>query len=237
MHPSKNVIYFQDLDENRIDTISLLKSHVIEPHDIIQIQVTSSSQEADMQFSKSELSFNPGPNNNYTINGYLIDSSGSFDFPYLGSVYAKGLTLYELKQSLKKQLEPFLKNPSINARIINYKVSILGEVLRPGTYNLPVERITIAEALSLAGDLTINAKRENLLIIREVNGTRIYKRINLKTSAVFDSDFYYLRSDDIIYVQPSKTKLAQADASRWQLLTLITSTLSLIVVLITSLNN
>lgn len=220
----KKIVYFQDISAAKIDSLTKPTAHIIQTNDILQITVTSLNPEADAPFNKNSPSIE---NSNGYPAGYTVDSSGSIDLPYLGTTGVAGLTSYRLKTMLRERLSPFLKEPAINVRIANYKISVLGEVAKPGTYTIPVERVTLPEALSLAGDLTINGQRDNVLIIREENGHRTYARIDLKKSDVFQSPFYYLHANDVIYIEPGRGKIAQADTRRWQVISLITTLVSL----------
>lgn len=233
--PSR-IVYFQDLNTRQKDSIFSAATHTIQPNDILQLTVSSNNPEADRPFQETQFSFQLSTTGNSPASGYLVDSLGEIDLPYIGTTTVKGLSTLALKTQLKEKLSPFLKDPAVNVRLVNFKVSILGEVGRPGTYTLPVERVTLPEALSMAGDITINGKREDVLIIRETNGVREYQHLDMKKTDWFSSPFYYLRAHDVVYIQPSKTKVAQADVPRFQLITVITSILSLGAIIITSVN-
>jgi polysaccharide biosynthesis/export protein len=141
-------------------------------------------------------------------NTFLIGSDGLLNVPSIGAIKAVGLTVKELREEVLKKVSAFLENPSVNIRLINFKVSVQGEVTQPGTFQLTNERITILEALSLAGDLTSYSNREHIMIIREKDGTREFGEINLKDTKFFTSPYYYLQQNDVVYVEPSKGKAA-----------------------------
>ncbi|MCG8332864.1 MAG: polysaccharide biosynthesis/export family protein [Chitinophagales bacterium] len=142
------------------------------------------------------------------IIGYLVDAEGMIDFPVIGKVEAKGLTVNELKAILAEQLAPYLKDPVIIIRFINFRITLTGEVSNPGSYVMPNERVTILDAIGQAGDLTPYANRTNLLIIREQDGQRSFGRINLQNKDIFDSSYFYLRQNDVIYVEPLQERTA-----------------------------
>jgi polysaccharide export outer membrane protein len=137
---------------------------------------------------------------------FLIGSDGMLNVPSIGAIKAVGLTVKELREEVLKKVSALLENPSVNIRLINFKVSVQGEVTQPGTFQLTNERITILEALSLAGDLTSYSNREHIMIIREKDGVREFGEINLKDNKFFTSPYYYLQQNDVIYVEPTKTK-------------------------------
>lgn len=142
-------------------------------------------------------------------NTFLINTDGNIHIPSIGAVKALGLTLKEVREEVLKKVSVFLQDPSVNIRLLNFKVSVSGEVLHPGTFPIENERITILEALSRAGDLTPYSNREHIMIVREQNGVREYGEINLKDTKFFTSPYYYLQQNDVVYVEPTKAKVAQ----------------------------
>jgi polysaccharide export outer membrane protein len=145
-------------------------------------------------------------------NTYLVNASGEIEMALIGTVSIAGSTTESAKQIIKEKLQRYLVDPTVNLRIRNFKVTVLGEVQQPGVYTIPNEKITLIEALGLAGDMTIFAKRINVLIIREEAGQRNFVKLDLTSKEFFESDYYYLHSNDILYVEPGKGKFATADA-------------------------
>ena len=140
-------------------------------------------------------------------NGYLIDKDGMIDFPIIGKIKIAGLDRNEAIELLKNQLSVYIKKPIVNIRILNYKITVIGEVSKPGTFTIPNERITILEAIGIAGDLTITGKRNNVLIIRDIDGQKINFRVDLTKNELFKSPVYYLNQNDVVYVEPNRTKI------------------------------
>lgn len=138
--------------------------------------------------------------------GYFVEADGKVKLPYLGAVKAEGLTRRQLETFLTEKLKDFTKDPIVNVRFLNYGFSVMGEVTKPGRYPMVTERTTILEALSMAGDLSDMGKRESVLVIREVNGQREFARINLLSKDVFTSPYYYLKTNDVIYVELAKAR-------------------------------
>lgn len=234
----KQVPYFQNLqDSGRIEEIisnySVLK---IQKEDILAITVSSLNAEASAIFNMGNTSSIQGAAtpNNYpmnTANGFMVDQEGNIQLPLVGSIKLEGLTTAEARKLIENSLLPFLKEPVVGLRLINFKISVLGDVARPGVYPVQNERISIPEALSMAGDLTITALRSNVLLIREDQGKREYIRLDLQDKDVFNSSYFYLKNNDVLYVTPSNAKYASVDSS-YRNVSIILSALSVIALLI-----
>lgn len=186
---------------------------VIQKNDLLSITVTSKSQEA------SEIYNTPQPNRNVSgteLNGYLVNEDSTIQFPVLGSIKAAGHTKTELQNEIAHLLieNKLLLNPIVSIRTLNYRVTVLGEVGHPQVVNVPAERINLLEALGFAGDMTLFANRSNVLLIREENNQRIFKVLNLNTNEIFSSPYFYLKPNDIVYVQPNKTKISGSGVAR-----------------------
>ena len=211
---------------------------VIQNNDLLSITVSSLNPEASAVFNT------PGGANNSNNNaqptatttpatGYLVDGEANIQFPFLGSVKASGMTKEELKDKLTKSLvdKKLLVDPIITVRFLNFKVTVLGEVAHPTVVTVPSESITLLEALGLAGDLTIYAQRDNVLVIRDEDGKKVTHRLNLNNTDLFSSPYYYLKSNDVVYVEPHKAKVATTSRSQmW--IPIILSALSLGVIVV-----
>lgn len=205
--PRKKVVYFQtDLPaESKSNYTPTLKKD-----DLLSVVVTSNDPESTIPFNLPDTRMNT--NSGYTTGstervGYLIDENGNVNMPILGSVQVAGLTRVEATELLQNKLEVYLKNPIVNIQILNFKITILGDVDKPGTYKIPNERMTILEALGLSGDNNITAYRKNLLVIRDNDGKKEQYRIDLTDSeSIFLSPAYYLEQNDVIYVEPNMSK-------------------------------
>lgn len=143
---------------------------------------------------------------NSSMLGYLVEADGKIKVPFLGAVKAEGLTRRQLENYLTEKLKDYTKDPVVNVRFLNYYFSVLGEVTKPGRFPIQTERMTVLDAISLAGDLTEMGKRENVLVIREENGQRSFSRLNLLSKDAFTSPYFYLKTNDVIYVEPVKTR-------------------------------
>lgn len=204
----KDISYFQDISDSlSVQAITQNFEAIIQPGDILSIHVTSLSPEASSFFNII------GENSDQQIaNTYLVNSSGNIEMPLIGAVKVAGVSTQVAKFLVKQKLEKYLVDATVNLRIRNFKVTVLGEVKMPGVYTIPNEKITLIEAIGLAGDLTIFGKRVNVLVIREEDGERKFYKIDLRSKEFFESDFYYLHSNDIVYIEPGRGKIASADA-------------------------
>ena len=206
----QDVVYFQ----NTGDFETLVDKNTFTPKfkvdDVISIYVSTLDNAASAPFNLfragSESIAGGGSMRPEQVD-YLVDKDGEIDFPVIGKVKVAGLSSEELRVLLRDQLSEYLKDPIINIRLRNFTVTVLGQVNRPGTYPVNGERITIMEALGLAGDLTIKGKRENVLVIRDFDGTKVYHRINLKRKEAMSSPVYYLTQNDVVYVEPNKSAI------------------------------
>ncbi|GAB3976825.1 hypothetical protein GCM10028806_37090 [Spirosoma terrae] len=164
------------------------------------------------------------------VNGYLVDNTGMIELPLLGKVNVTGKTVTEVKDQLRSSLKEYLKEPTVNVRNQNFRISVMGEVARPSLYTIPNEQITLLEALSLSGDVTIYGRRDNVLLIREENGKRSFNRIDLTRRDLFNSPYYHLHPNDVVYVEPGRVRAASADRTN-QLLPIVLSGLSFVAII------
>lgn len=232
---SKTVAYFPNIGNATISRSSVDVESIIQKSDLLSIYVTSPNPVATEVFNNANLPVTTSSTGVTTVSqsiGYLVDNEGNILFPILGSVQAAGLTKKQLAQKLTAALveSKQLKDPIVTVRFLNYRVTVLGEVNRPAVVTVANEKISLLEALGLAGDLTIYGKRDNVLLIREEAGKTTTRRINLNSEDLFNSPYYYLKTNDVIYVEPNKTKIASVSRFQ-QLLPVIFSGLSLVVII------
>lgn len=204
----KDILYYQDIQNNSQDQISYLSSNV-QINDILYIKVSAIIQESADPFN---ISINNSGNVNidtYKIQGYLVSQEGNIIFPLLGNINVVGKSTEEVQTLLAKMLTDFgyIKDPTVSVRIINSKVTVLGEVRAPGTYAFDEQNISLNQAIGYAGDLTINGVRKDVLLIREVNGVRTYIHLDLTSSNWFKSPYYYVKQNDVIIVNPNGPKI------------------------------
>ena len=214
----KKIAYFQDLPELQAE-VDLAKSSLeIQPNDLLTITVSAANIEAVQPFN---LPLTSAPNlagggvgGRMELQSYLVDSDGNIEFPVLGTVHVAGLTRQELVEKLKEEISEYVQNPIVNIKIVNFQVTVLGEVVRPGTFTVPDERISLPKALGLAGDLSIYGQRDNVLVMREAGGKTEYAYIDLTSSDFINSPYYYLQQNDVIYVEPNSAQRQGASYNR-----------------------
>lgn len=211
---SKKISYYQDIDSSNVSGSSLNYETLIQPDDLLLIVVSSIDAEAAMPFNLETYISPPVTGQAFAgqrqMQMYLVDKAGNIEFPVLGTINVGGQPKNSVLSSLKERLKKYLKDPIINMRIMNFKVSVQGEVNRPGVVTTTAERLTLPEALSLAGDLTIYGKRNNIILVRENQGKKEVKRIDLTKSDFINSPYYYLMQNDLIYVEPNKAKASSS---------------------------
>lgn len=205
----KNVIYFNNLNDTLQGGLSKAKTEFnaqIQKNDLLSISIGGSNAE-DLIALNSGNGIVPGASSVTSSKslGYLVDPDGKIQLPFVGRIMAEGLTRVELEDTITRLMKDYTKNPVVNVKFLNYNFSILGEVNHPGKFDME-ERTTILQAISLAGDLTTLAKRNNVLIVREVNGRREFGRINLLSKDAFKSPYFYLKTNDVVYIEPVRSK-------------------------------
>jgi polysaccharide biosynthesis/export protein len=231
---TSKAVYFNNIQDSEMPAGMADIEPLIQKNDLLSISVSSLNPEASKIFNAPNITEAEGPDlagRAMSISGYLVNRDGHIQFPFLGSIQAAGLTKKQLKDNIARSLvtKKLLIDPIVNIRYLNFRVTVLGEVGKPTVVHVPSEKITLLEALGLAGDMTIYAKRDNLLLIREEAGKRRVTRLNLHSSDLFTSPYYYLQPNDIVIVEPDKARVATANPVR-QWLPLIFSGLTVIVI-------
>jgi len=201
----KKIVYLQGIENAKSYDNSTNYEAIIQPDDVLSIIVSSDSPEIAAPFNLPEIQSNETDYRG--IKTYLVDNTGYIDYPVLGKIKLGGLTRTEANNKMVTAISEYIRKPIVNLRIANYKISVLGEVSKPGSYTVIGERVTILEALGMAGDLTIYGVRENILVIREKEGKKTYTRVDLTNPDLLNSPFYYLSQNDVIFVEQNKTRI------------------------------
>ncbi|WP_313513798.1 polysaccharide biosynthesis/export family protein [Sphingobacterium sp.] len=203
----KDLVYFQ-ADSTALNTAYELNAPKLQPGDILTISITADDIRATEPFNQiNAYQTGTAQNVNPFIPTYSIDNDGFVDFPKIGKIKLTGLTRTQAVNKIRDEVSKYIVNPGVNMTIRNFKVTVLGEVVRPGTYTIDNDRITLLEALGLAGDLTINGVRSNVLVIREQNGKKDEFRVDLTKREALNSPVYYLSQNDVIYVEPNGARI------------------------------
>lgn len=217
---SKKVVYLQDVVPLKQQDIEQKYEVYVHNDDLLAIILNSKNPELALPFNMPMVSYQLGSGSTGSggqrMLGYLVDSNGDIDFPILGKLHVAGLTRMQLTEMIKQRLidEDLIKDPIVTVQFLNYKVSVMGEVNAPGSFNISGDRITLLEALSMAGDLTIYGRRDRVAVIREKDGKRTILMHDLRSSDIFNSPCYYLQQNDIVYVEPNKAKAEQTDINQ-----------------------
>ena len=213
----EKINYMQDV---RVDTpveVSVNQGIRIQPQDMLSIVVSSKTPDLAMIFNLPVVSYQAGSEvvsgaGSQRLLGYVVDNNGEIDFPVLGKIKVAGLTRWEVQEYIKKTIidAGLMKDLVVTVEFMNFKISIMGEVNSPGTYTINGDKVTLLEALSMARDLTIYGKRDGVYVVREENGVRTTYNVDLRSVSLFDSPVYYLRQNDVVYVEPNKVRAGQS---------------------------
>ncbi|MBS1745671.1 MAG: polysaccharide biosynthesis/export family protein [Bacteroidetes bacterium] len=209
----QHVLYLQD-SVTAAEKIVTNTSAIIEPGDRLNINISAINKTAAADFNmitSGGTSGGSGSTGGASTLGYLVDSLGNIEMLQLGIVKAGGLTTAQLAANLQQQLEAYLKGAIVTVSISNFKVSVFGEVSRPGIISVPDGKLTILDALIQSGDISTFGRRDNILVVRETNGQRDFGRVDVNSNQVFLSPYYYLKQNDMIYVEADKTKFINND--------------------------
>ncbi len=233
----KDVIYFQDSSELNLEHIEKEFQPIIEVNDILYITLSSVNQEVlepFLRIKQVQLSNNVY-NSNSGLGGYLVNVDGNISFPILGEIKVEGNTRQYIENFLKTEITKYVKDVVVDVRIMNFKVTVIGEVKKPGVFPINDERVTLNEALAMAGDLTVDANRHAITIIREENDVQKVTNIDLTATDLYNSPYYFLKQNDLVYVQPSKKGVVKTGfVSDISILLSIVSVLLSTVILITN---
>lgn len=239
---SKNILYLQDAQIQTPKKVVAGSNITIQAKDMISIIVSSKDQELAALFNLTRYQSMVGPAGSTTqrgeISGYTVDTEGYIDFPVIGRLKVLDLSRHQVANLIKDTLikSNLIKDPVVTVDFMNLYISVMGEVKNPGRYKIERDQITLLDAISMAGDLTIFGKRDGITVIRETNGERIIYKVDIRTAELFDSPVYYLKQNDIIYVEPNKIRAGQStinennlkSVSLWISVASLISTVSLI---------
>lgn len=245
----KNITYFRDIPD------SVLRRSVnqtpyytpeIQVDDILQVSIQTLDPASTAMLNQPAVASWPVTGNSGTqptaatpasnVSGFLVDKDGYVVLPLIGKVMVKGKTTDKVRDDIRAKAAEYYKDPVVNVRFANFKVTVLGEVNRPSTYIMPNEKVTLLDAIGMAGDLTIYGKRENVMLIRDAGAKKEFIRFNLNDSKTFMSPYFYLRQGDVVYVEPNENKVSGTDTNSVKRIAIVTSVLTLLIVVISRIN-
>jgi polysaccharide export outer membrane protein len=204
----KSTAYFQTITRDTLlqNTVTKNFDLKIVPDDLLAITIASASPELSGLFNASQGGGTGATSGGASSSAYLVDKKGNIQLYKLGEVKLAGLTRSEAKEKLQRELSPYLKEPVVTIRFANHRVTVLGEVSRPGVLPLATDQVTVLEAIGQSGDLTEFGKRENILVIRQGENGKEFRHLNLLDNSVFASAYYYLQNEDVVYVEPDEKR-------------------------------
>jgi len=229
--PRRDLVYFSNLAKQTGEEKLPSQEVKIQQNDLLSISVNSLNQESNVLFAVNTK--NPSSENNYKIEGYRVSKEGSINLPVVGSIRLEGLTIEQAQATISRELDKYVKKPVVDVQLVNFKVTVIGEVNKPSSFTVQGDNINLLEALGMAGDMTVYGKREDVLVIRQQNGQRIMKRLNLNNQDVMNSPFFYLKQNDVVYVEPDKSKAIEYSPNT-RILPVVIASISAVAVLITA---
>lgn len=239
---TQQAIYFKEISDSMLQKAARQYEPILQKGDILSIVVITPNEASSKLFNRPNTSESSsgtqgggGAESSPSL-GYLIDEKGNISIPYLGRIKAAGITRTELNETLETQLRQFIDSASVTVRLSNYRVTILGEVAKPGTYSIPSERVTILDAIGLAGDLTIYGKRNNIRVIRQTDSVKETGTLDINKGDIFNSPFYYLRQNDIVYVEMNESKIVNSDQSSLRTFGIVLGIVSALGVVVSTIN-
>lgn len=221
---SKDFSYLQDVSEFEKAQVTQVAQIKARKGDVLNIYVSSRNSESAIPFNLVASGRRPGTSSDDQYSsgqvralGYQVDEAGNIEFPQIGTIHVEGMSRMEIRDYVKKQLvsNNYLKDPIVTVEFSNLKISVIGEVTRPGNFSMTNEHTTLLDALSMAGDLTAYGRRDRIAVIREVDNQRTITWLDIRSKNIMESPYYYLQQNDVVYVEPNKYKATQSTQSRW----------------------
>ncbi len=238
---TERITYFKDISDSTKTTMIDLPAFtppVVHPDDILNVSIQTLDPQANLLLNQGNLPILSGITTTNSVNaqqqvvsGYLVNREGNIHMAYIGNVHVGGLATSAVRDTVSARISYYFKDPVVNVRFANFKVTVLGEVKTPATFSIPNERPTVLDALGFAGDLTIYGKHNNVLLIRETEGRKEITRLNLDSSSIIASHYFYLRPNDVLYVEPTESRVESTNAYRTRDVAVLAAGLSLITVI------
>ena len=232
-----DLVYFQDESLNNFNQPVINPEIRYQPDDMLTINVTNLDPDAVRPFNLPAVSYSLDSGSAQGIarmQTYLVDKNGNIVFPVLGTLAIAGLTRLEATALIKEKLDEYLTDPIVTIRLVNFNITVLGEVNNPGTFTIQDEKVSLTEALGFAGDLTIFGNRKNVLLTREVDGQKKFAIFDLTSAKVLASQNYYLAQNDVIYVEPNKSRInsSKVNANNGVIISAVATLATIIAILI-----
>lgn len=237
---TKKSVYFSQVTDSLLrSSTSMEYEPVFQKGDILSISVITANEASSRLFNQQGFSGGGSSESgepSAAAQGYLVDEKGNITFPFLGAIKAAGSTRSMLTATLGERLRKYVDSAIVSVRLLNYRITILGEVNKPGTFSIPSERVTVLDAIGLAGDLTVYGRRNNIRIIRTADGNRQTTTLDLNKGDIFSSPFFYLRQNDIVYVEMNERKIPNTDQASIRNVSIALGIISALGVVISTIN-
>lgn len=233
---TEEAVYFRNISDSMLQKTAIEYAPVLQKGDIISIIVVTPNENSSKLFNRPNSGASSGGSESVSGVGYLVDENGNITLPYLGYIQAAGLSRMEMTDTLTRRLRQYIDSAIVTVRLLNYRITILGEVAKPGTFNIPSERVSVLDAIGLAGDLTVYGKRNNIRIIRHTDGVRQTATLDINKGDIFGSPFFYLRQNDIVYVEMNTRKIPSTDQATLRALSFGLGIISAVGVIISTIN-
>jgi polysaccharide export outer membrane protein len=235
---TENAIYFRNISDSILQKATIEYEPVFQKGDILSISVITPNEKSAMLFNQpsSRGASSEGSSGLTASQGYLISETGDITFPYLGQVKAAGMTRAAMTDVIRHKLQQYIDSAIVSIRLLNYRITILGEVNKPGTFSIPSERVSVLDAVGLAGDLTIYGRRNNIRVIRTADGSRQTGTLDLNNGDIFNSPFFFLRQNDIVYVEMNERKIPNTDQASIRNISIALGIISALGVVISTIN-
>jgi polysaccharide export outer membrane protein len=237
---TRSALYFRSVNDSLLNaSASTDFEPVFQKGDILSITVATPNESSARLFNALPAASGSGTATSepsVAPSGYLVDEKGNITLPLVGAVSAAGITRAGLTEDVTRRLKQYIENPVVSVRVLNYRITVLGEVAKPGTYSIPSERVSILDAIGLAGDLTIYGKRKNIRIIRTADGARQTATLDINRGDIFNSPFFYLRQNDVVYVEMNERKIPNTDQASLRNLSIGLGIVSALGVIISTIN-
>lgn len=229
----KKSVYFSDIGKEDVNHKVAAEYYepLIQTDDILTVNIQTIDPRSTAAVNQAGgTAGNPGTGTNDAApNGFLVDKDGNIEMPMLGMIKVADMSTSEAKEVIRKKASTYYKNPTIQVRFANFKITVLGEVARPASYTIPNEKITVLDAISLAGDLTIFGKRDDVMLIRNNGAYKEIARLNLNSSELMSSPYFYLKQNDVLYIEPNKAKISTNNAPKFQIITIAIAAATLVI--------
>lgn len=233
----KNIPYFTDFNDTTKQAyvpLPTFKSPIIQPDDLLAITIQTLEPEVNALLNIPNTATSEGGSVTAAAPVYLVDKNGEVELPFTGKIKVQGFTTVEAKEVIRTEMAKYVQAPIINIKFTNFKIIVMGEVLKPDTYVMPTEKVTIFDAISKAGDITLYGKRESVVLIRDLgNEQKTMVHLDLNSKSILNSPWFYLQSNDIIYVAPNNERIASSEVIRTRNISIGLASLSLIITFLT----